>query len=311
MGAKLLKGKKAALLLAAASFLPLGGCSYNAVYNNPKNFQEAKVNERTQATDVLMRLPAPERTIPAVCYEFQDQTGQFKNNDKYTDYSSAVTRGGYSILVKALLDAGQGNWFMLAERGALKSLLQERQIIKMTRSEYTPTDPNQKLPDLPPMLFGGTLIEGGIISYDSNIMSGGIGAAYLGIGASHTYRRDLVTVYLRAVSVESGRVLLSVNTSKTVYSTSLDGTFMRYITIGNLFQGEAGIAVNEPVQMAVRQAIESAVYSIIMEGAMKHLWAFKDKDAGEKALAEYLARRDGSCKKPCKTSKDGKDKKEG
>ena len=33
-----------------------------------------------------------------------------------------------------------------------------------------------------------------------------------------------------------------------------------------------------------------------MEGALKHLWEFKDKSAGEKAIAEYLVRRDGNGK---------------
>lgn len=269
----------------------LSGCAFRSFYDNPV-VSEAHVTDKTRATDILMNLPEPERPIPAVVYEFLDQTGQFKNNGMYTDYSSAVTRGGYSILVKALLDSGEGKWFMLAERGALKNLLQERQIIKLARVEYNALNTDRKLPDLPPMLYGGTMIEGGIISYDSNVMSGGIGATYLGIGGATQYRRDLVTVYLRAVSIESGRVLLSVQSSKTIYSVSLDGTFMRYLTVGNLFQSEAGFAINEPVQFGVRQAIETAVYSLIMEGAIKNLWEFRDRSVGEQAIAKYIERRD-------------------
>jgi|GEM_PF-6459279 len=33
-----------------------------------------------------------------------------------------------------------------------------------------------------------------------------------------------------------------------------------------------------------------------MEGAIKHLWEFKDKTAGDKVVAEYLVRRDGNGK---------------
>lgn len=271
--------------------LSLNGCAFRSFYDNPI-VSEAHVTDKTRDTDILMNLPEPERPIPAVVYEFLDQTGQFKNNGMYTDYSSAVTRGGYSILVKALLDSGEGKWFMLAERGALKNLLQERQIIKLARVEYNALNTDRRLPDLPPMLYGGTMIDGGIISYDSNVMSGGIGATYLGIGGATQYRRDLVTVYLRAVSIESGRVLLSVQSSKTIYSVSLDGTFMRYLTVGNLFQSEAGFAINEPVQFGVRQAIETAVYSLIMEGAIKHLWEFRDRSAGEQAIAKYIELRD-------------------
>ncbi len=288
-----MKMKGVALLMV--SLAAMGGCSPRSFYENTV-MSKAHVTNRTQATEILMGLPAPVHAVPVVVYDFQDQTGQFRNNEKYTDYSSAVTRGGYSVLVKALIDTGKGDWFTVAERGALKNLLQERQIVKITRGEYLGAD-GQKLPSLPPMLYGGTMIEGGIISYDSNIMTGGVGAVYLGIGGSAQYRRDLVTVYLRAVSVESGRVLLAVNSSKTIYSVAVDGNFLRYLTVANLFQSEAGFTVNEPVQLAVQQAIETGVYSLLMEGALKHLWDFKDKTAGEQAIAEYLARRDGKSEK--------------
>lgn len=287
--------KMRGVVLLVFSLGVMGGCSPRSFYENTV-ISKAQVSNRTRSTEILMGLPVPVRPVPVVVYDFQDQTGQFRNNEKYTDYSSAVTRGGYSILVKALLDTGNGDWFTVAERGALKNLLQERQIVKITRGEYLGAD-GQKLPGLPPMLYGGTMIEGGIISYDSNIMTGGLGAVYLGIGGSAQYRRDLVTVYLRAVSVESGRVLLAVNSSKTIYSVAVDANFLRYLTVANLFQSEAGFTVNEPVQLAVQQAIETGVYSLLMEGALKNLWGFKDKASGDKAIAEYLARRDGKSDK--------------
>ena len=282
------------LIMLAVTLTSLGGCSSRSFYENMA-VSKAHVTDRTRASEILMGLPAPVQAVPVVVYDFQDQTGQFKNNEKYTEYSSAVTRGGYSILIKSLLDTGNGDWFTVAERGALKNLLQERQIVKVTRGEY-PGVNNQKLPSLPPMLYGGTMIEGGIISYDSNVQTGGMGAVYLGIGGSVQYRRDLVTVYLRAVSVETGRVLLAVNSSKTIYSVAVDGNFLRYLTVAHLLQSEAGFTLNEPVQLAVRQAIETGVYSLVMEGALKNLWAFKDKTAGDKAVAEYLDRRDGNGK---------------
>jgi len=37
----------------------------------------------------------------------------------------------------------------------------------------------------------------------------------------------------------------------------------------------------------VRQAIESAVYALIMEGVLSGLWEFADPDAGREALATY------------------------
>ena len=156
----------------------LAGCSNSLWFDNPA-VSEAHVTDHTRAGQILAELPPPGAKIPVVVYEFQDQTGQFKNNGSYTEYSSAVTKGGYSILVNALLDAGNHQWFTVAERGNLKDLMQERQLINMTRGKYKGPDGKQ-LPELPPMLYGGMLIEGGIISYDTNIMTGGLGATYLG-----------------------------------------------------------------------------------------------------------------------------------
>lgn len=287
------------LAVAIALIFTLSGCAQDIMYNN-QLVAEAQINDTTKATSILNNIPLPVQPVPVVVYDFVDQTGQFRNNGQYTDYSSAVTKGGYSILVNALLSAGKNNWFTVAERGSLKHLLQERQIIKLTRDQYRGSK-GQKLSSLPPLLYGGMMIEGGIVSYDSNILSGGIGAIYLGIGGNTQYRRDLVTVYLRAISIQTGKVLVSVNSSKTIYSASFDANFLRYFAISNLFQSEAGFAMNEPTQLGVRQAIETALYSLIMEGALDNLWTFRDVAAGRKAISEYIERRDnGNSKNPPK-----------
>jgi curli production assembly/transport component CsgG len=75
------------------------------------------------------------------------------------------------------------------------------------------------------------LVEGGIISYESNIVSGGIGASYLGIGASKQYRKDNVTVSMRFVSVNSGQILLSSTVSKTILSVGTGATFFKYLSL--------------------------------------------------------------------------------
>jgi len=266
-------------------------CSSSQLFQS-KYVEEAKVTDRTRAGNLLASIPAASEKIPVSLYDFQDLTGQFKNNEKYTEYSSAVTKGGHAILTKALLDAGSKKWFTVVERGSFKNLLQERNIIDVTRNQYRGPD-GSKLPSLPPLIYGPLLIEGGIISYDSNIITGGAGATYLGINGNVRYNRDMVTIYLRAVKVETGEVLLSVTSSKTVFSTSTDTNLIKYITFDRLLNAEAGFSVNEPVQLAVRQAIETGVYSMIMEGALEKVWDFKDQGAGQAALHEYLVRRDG------------------
>lgn len=258
---------------------------------------EAEVTDTTPAGRLLNNLPAPTQKIAVAVYDFQDQTGQFKYNGKFTDYSSAVTKGGHAILTKALLDAGSSQWFLVAERGNIQDLLQERQIIKLMRSEYS--DPNQPPPpNLPPLVYAGLMISGGIISYDSNIITGGAGAIYLGLGASTKYHQDIVTVYLRATNIQTGEVMLSVTSSKTIYSTELDSNVLKYLTFDRLLQAEVGFTINEPTQLGVRQAIESGVYSLIMEGALKNIWGFADPVAGQKAITAYVSRRDGTSPAP-------------
>jgi curli production assembly/transport component CsgG len=250
-----------------------------------------QIATRTESGKLLESLPPAKRKVVVSVYEFLDQTGQMKQNDTFAEYSRAVTQGGLAILSKALLDTSRHNWFTVIERGDLKNLLQERQIIKVTRNEYAPNDTN--LGGVKPLLYAGILIEGGIVAYESNIVTGGMGAKYLGIGADMQYRRDIVTIYLRAVSSQTGEVLLSVNTSKTIYSTSVTGSAFKYVSFDKLLEAETGFTFNEPPQFAVRQAIEMGVYSLIMEGAIDGLWDFADPAAGQAAINDYLMRKDG------------------
>lgn len=265
-------------------------CSYDQMYSNTF-VKDAQVTQTTKAGAILEALPKPAQPVPVVVYEFQDQTGQFKSNDNFGEYSSAVTKGGLAVLVESLLDTSDGKFFMVAERGGLNNLLKERQIIRTMRTEYTRPD-GSRLPDIPPMVYGGMILEGGIIFYDSNILTGGAAAGYFGISGSTQYRRDIVTVYLRAVEVQTGKVIAAVNSSKTIFSYGVSASVLRYLAIDKLLEAETGFSVNEPAQLAVRQAIETAVYSLVMEGAMRDLWSFGDKEAGQKAIAAYLERRD-------------------
>ncbi len=172
------------------------------------------------------------------------------------------------------------------ERGSLANILQERQLIRATRQEF---DQDNAKP-LPPIRFAGLLVEGGILAYDANFVTGGIGARYLGIGGDIRYRRDVVTVGMRIVSVQTGEVLTSVTTTKTIYSIGLATNTFRYVAVNKLFEFDAGVTRNEPTQFAVRESIELAVYSTLMEGVRKGLWKFRDQDVGQRLLQQYIER---------------------
>ena len=85
-----------------------------------------------------------------------------------------------------------------------------------------------------PLLFAGVLIEGGIVGYDTNTLTGGIGARMLGIGASTEFREDTVAVGLRLISVDTGEILLAISTEKTILSTRLSSTVFKFLDAGTI-----------------------------------------------------------------------------
>lgn len=248
--------------------------------------------KKTQTQNLLNQLPAPQRPVAIAVYGFSDQTGQFKPSTTGQTLSRAVTQGAGSMLVKALQEAGNRQWFTVVERERLDNLLKERQIISEMRKRYLgeeQTDPNA----LPALLFAGVLLEGGIVGYDSNTVTGGAGAAFLGIGGRTEYRQDTVTVYVRAVSVRTGEVLTNVTASKTIASQAIGASAFRFVAFKELLEAEVGITSNEPDQVALQQAIEKAVYGLVLEGVQLDLWRFADMAAAGPLMETYRAERDG------------------
>ena len=227
---------------------------------------------RTQKPVAKTFLEVPELDgdpIIIAVYDFLDMTGQKKPGGNFASMSTAVTQGSYQLLIKALQDAGDGKWFRVVERASLPSLLQERKLIRSTRQM---ADGDNAEP-LPALLFAGAYITGGIVGYDSDTKSGGIGARILGIQANTQYRQDVVTIILRLVNVQTGEVVISTTIEKTIFSTGKGADIFKYFDADTmLLETEAGVARNEPVTFAVRKAIEAGVAEIINVGAKKELW---------------------------------------
>jgi curli production assembly/transport component CsgG len=244
----------------------MSGCA--AYFNQPTHTQEARFGEETNSFEYLQNL-RPQVPIVVGVYKFKDQTGQYKQVDAGVSYSTAVTQGATTILIKALEDS---KWFIPIERENISNLLNERQIIRATRQEENQKNNSNVEPDLPPLLFAGVLLEGGIVSYDTNIITGGSGLRYFGAGGSNQYREDRITIYLRAVSTSTGKILKTVYISKTILSQAIDINLYRYVKTRRLLEIETGVSQNEPVQLAVKDAIDKAVESLVIEGLKDNLW---------------------------------------
>ena len=268
-------------------FITLSGCG--AYFNQPFNQTKARIGESTSSVNNLIKEFTPKEKIIVGVYKFRDQTGQYKPAENGSTFSTAVTQGGTAILLKSLEES---KWFKPIERENIANLLNERQIIRSTRQEYQ----GNKSKKMPPLLFAGIILEGGVISYDSNIITGGSGLRYFGVGASNQYREDRITVYLRAVSTSNGEILKNVYVSKTILSQGISANLYRFVSLRRLLEAETGVTKTEPTQLAVKSAIDKAVEQIIVEGVIEGLWnpegdtsikdVFKKEYTKEKKIAD-------------------------
>lgn len=275
------KGRTSCIAAVLAAGIIISGCS-----PLPKLYPQ----EQPSNLPALTELPPPQQKIVAAVYDFPDLTGQYRHTPAgAADFSRAVTQGGAAVLIRALQDAGRGQWFTVVERNQLNHVMTERQIIRDQRQSARDRNGNP-LPPPRPLLYAGVIFEGGVIGYDTNTLTGGAGARFLGIGAHTEYREDIVTVYLRAVSSQTGEIWNNVVAAKRIYSYRVQGDVFRFVSNDEILEVEAGFTRNEPRLVALRKAIEEAVTAMIIEGAERQLWAFADAEAAQRLL---VANRSG------------------
>ncbi len=258
--------RQLALILGA---LFLAGCSITPPSNVKSN---AQLTPSSRITRDLTQLPKPKTKTPVAVYGFRDQTGQFKPSPD-SSYSTSVTQGAAAMLVKALKDS---DWYIPVEREGLQNLLTERKIVRAIESS---TEKGKPLVNLPNLMPASLIIEGGVIAYESNVRTGGKGANYLGVGASTQYRVDQVTVSLRSIDIRNGQVLDTVSVTKTIYSYQFSASIYKFTSFQHLLQGESGYTTNEPAQLAVREAIESAVVHLTVQGVRDRYLELRDERA--------------------------------
>lgn len=264
---KLFKITTMALVLTA-----LVGCS------TIRPLDEIGIKDQPKESTTIIKeidtLPAPAGPkIPVAVYGFKDLTGQRKPSSTLSLFSTAVTQGAESYLIKSLQEAGNRQWFTVVERVNLDNLLKERQMIKQTREIYEGANAKP----LPPLTLAGVILEGGIIDYNSNILTGGTGFAVLGIGPYTQYTQDQVVISMRLVSVQNGEILASVTIEKNLLSTQDGATAMRFYDQGRkTFEFDSSQTFNEPGNYALRSAIEQGIVELVKQGEKLGLWKYKE-----------------------------------
>jgi len=262
--------------------LLLSSCSTISVIDDTRQLRFDSQKKDTnifslQSEDLSNIKPPISKPVVAVYpTAFTDQTGQRKSNSEFALFSSAITQAPNNLLIRALKHASNGEFFRVVERVGLDNLVKERQIIRSTREELD--EENRIMP----LLFAGVLLEGAVVSYDSNLATGGAGARYLGIGTSVQYREDTITVSLRMVSVATGEILVEVMSSKTILSYGQSQDLFKFIEMGTeLVEVEFGVSRNESTTIALMKAIEGAVLELIIIGYDKEYWKYEENEINE------------------------------
>jgi len=259
--------------LLALIVMMLSGCAViqsTGVTETDPTLTTQRVNVKKEFDN--MPAPANGKPISVAVYGFTDKTGQRRPQANVASLSTAVTQGAETFLIQALQGVGQGRWFEVVERVGIDNLTKERTIIRQMREAYEGANAKP----LMPMQFAGIIMEGGIVGYDATTTSGGAGMRIFGIGKQTQWSTDTVTISLRAVSVNTGKVLAVVTVQKTILSTADSATALKFFDQGTqAFEAEVGLTINEPGTYAVKSATEMAVVELIKEGAKKGIWEYK------------------------------------
>ncbi len=267
-------------ILQFLSVLLLSSCSifdqYEDTYDQRRQNDIVRIEELHSKELANVKKPEVQPIVAVYPSAFTDQTGQRKSNSEFALFSTAVTQAPYTLLIRALKHAGDGQFFRVVERVGLDNLTKERQLIRSAREQFAKEGEEK---NVPPLLFAGVLLEGAVISYDSNLSTGGVGARYLGIGSSIQYREDNITVSLRMVSVATGEILIEVLSQKTIFSYGKSEDVFRFIEMGTeLVEVELGNSRNESTTIALMKAIEGAVLELINIGYDRSFWKHEETE---------------------------------
>jgi curli biogenesis system outer membrane secretion channel CsgG len=266
------------ILTLAALVSCLAGCVQDA---------PPSAKPQTLEAEEITLPPPPARALTVAVYNCIDTTGQRRPTGTAQELSSAVPMDCSPYVIEAVRSLRPG-YVLLVEREHVDELLRERQLATLALNSVATavapasppgaaaaTAPGGPLPPPPKRLsmlrVAEVLLVGQIVAYDRQTRQVSAGLALAGIGATGSVVTDLVTFSLRAVAVQTGEILGQSSVTKSITSQMIGGHLTRVFPT-TILDLELGGGANEPVGLALREAIRSSLTQLVGQGIHDGWW---------------------------------------
>lgn len=245
-----------------AGLLVLGGCVQDPL---PSAAADVLVEEEIPLP------PPPGRILTAGVYSCIDTTGQRRPTQLPQELSTAVPMDCTPYLIEAVRSIRSG-YVLLVERQHVDELLRERQIATLALNGSAEVAGHRHPGRLAVIRAAELLLVGQIVAYDRETRQVSGGIALGGLGTTSTLVTDMITFSLRAVAVQTGEILGQTTVTKSITSLKA-GVHLTKIFTTSVLDFELGGAGNEPVGLALRAAVRSALGRLITKGMHDGWWA--------------------------------------
>ncbi len=266
-------GQPSTVLLTVVCLLWLAGC-----VQDPLPSASPHVNTKEE----IDLPPPPPRALTVGVYNCLDTTGQRRPTGLAQELSTAVPMDCTPYLVEAIRSLRPGYVF-LVERQHIDELLRERQLATLALNSNTQAAPDTTRrtagaqPAATPrrlntIRVAEVLLVGQVVAYDRSTRQITGGVALGGFGVDGALVTDLVTFSLRAVAVQTGEIIGETTVTKSITSVKMGGNLAQIFSTSTM-ELELGGAGNEPVGLALRAAIHSALDQLVQNGMHDGWWA--------------------------------------
>jgi curli biogenesis system outer membrane secretion channel CsgG len=223
--------------------------------------------------DAIDLPPPPQRPLAVGIYNCIDTTGQRRPTGSAQELSTAVPLDCTPLLIEQVRRLRPG-YLTLVERQHVDELLRERQLATLALSTTAAEQDKAQASAhrLATLRVAELLLLGQVVAYDRATREITAGVAINGIGGDKTLVTYVITFSLRAVAVQTGEILGQTLVTKSVTSLRVQGYDDRIFTT-KVLQIELGAAGNEPVGLALRAAVRSALTDLIYQGIQSGWWS--------------------------------------